>query len=176
MRRMSTEELPVESHRRGGEGSSARCAVLTVSDSRTSETDLSGDLLATRLMEGGHDVVARQWVADEAELIDRQLSRWLAESDVQVIVTTGGTGVSRRDTTIEVVERLIDKPLDGFGELFRMLSYEQVGSAAMMSRALAGLAGEVLLFAIPGSPAAVELALDKLMLPELPHLLFERSR
>jgi molybdenum cofactor biosynthesis protein B len=173
---MRTEMDSVEQHRRGGDGSMARCAVLTVSDSRTSETDLSGDLLAAGLMEAGHDVVARQWVADESELISRQLSDWLAELDVQVIVTTGGTGVSRRDTTIEVVEKLLDKRLDGFGELFRMLSYEQVGSAAMMSRALAGLAGGVLLFAIPGSPAAVELALEKLMLPELPHLLFERSR
>lgn len=173
---MTTDERSVDSHRRGAEGISARCAVLTVSDSRTSETDLSGDLLAARLMEGGHDVVAREWVADEPQLIEKQLTTWLADLDVDVVVTTGGTGVARRDTTIEVVERHLDRSLDGFGELFRMLSYEQVGSAAMMSRALAGLAGEVLVFAIPGSPAAVELALEKLMLPELPHLLYERSK
>jgi molybdenum cofactor biosynthesis protein B len=173
---MSTEMNSADRHRRGGDGKVARCAVLTVSDSRTSETDLSGDLLAARLMEACHEIVAREWVADEPELIRKQLATWLDELDVDVIVTTGGTGVSRRDTTIEVVEGVLDKRLDGFGELFRMLSYEQVGSAAMMSRALAGLAGGVLLFAIPGSPAAVELALDKLVLPELPHLLFERSR
>jgi molybdenum cofactor biosynthesis protein B len=173
---MTTRDDSVQIHRRGSEGRTARCAVLTVSDSRTSETDLSGDLLATRLLEDGHEVVAREWVADEPRQIGRQLAAWLAELEVDLIVTTGGTGVSRRDTTIEVIDRLLDKRLDGFGELFRMLSYEQVGSAAMMSRASAGLAGDVLLFAIPGSPAAVELALEKLMLPELPHLLFERSR
>jgi molybdenum cofactor biosynthesis protein B len=147
-----------------------------VSDSRTAETDVSGDLLAAKLEDAGHRVVARSWVADEPREISGKLAQWQQQLDIQVIFTTGGTGVSRRDTTIEVVEGLLDKRLDGFGELFRMLSYEQVGSAAMMSRALAGLAAGVLLFAIPGSPAAVELALDKLVIPELPHLLFERSR
>ncbi len=175
---MSTESEggSVERHRRGGDGAVARCAVLTVSDSRTADTDVSGNLLAERLERAGHEVVARQWVADEPGQITAQLEEWLERLDVGVIVTTGGTGVSRRDTTIEVIEGLLDKRLDGFGELFRMLSYEQVGSAAMMSRALAGLVSGVLVFAIPGSPAAVRLALDKLVLPELPHLLFERSR
>ena len=175
---MSTETRgqTADRHRRGGEGAVARCAVLTVSDSRTADTDVSGNMLAARLEGAGHEVVARGWVGDEPQEIGSQLTEWLERLDVEVIITTGGTGVSRRDTTIEVIKGLLDKRLDGFGELFRMLSYEQVGSAAMMSRALAGLAGGVLLFAIPGSPAAVELALDKLVLPELPHLLFERSK
>jgi molybdenum cofactor biosynthesis protein B len=95
---------------------------------------------------------------------------------IQVVLTTGGTGISSRDGTVEVVLRYLDKRLEGFGELFRMLSWQEVGSAAMLSRAVAGLARETLIFALPGSPAAVRLAMDKLIVPELPHLLFERSR
>ena len=166
----------VERHRRGVEGRKAKCAVLTISDSRTAENDTSGDLLRDRLESAGHQLVARRWVRDEPEEIGAVLTGWLADRAAEVIVTTGGTGVSRRDSTIEVVDRLLDKRLEGFGELFRMLSYAEVGSAAMMSRAVAGLSGEALLFALPGSPAAVQLALDKLVMPELPHLLFERQR
>ncbi|MDH3254274.1 MAG: MogA/MoaB family molybdenum cofactor biosynthesis protein [Acidobacteriota bacterium] len=166
----------VERHRRGAEGRKAKCAVLTISDSRTAENDTSGDLLRDRLESAGHQLVARRWVRDEPEEIGAVLTGWLADRAAEVIVTTGGTGVSRRDSTIEVVDRLLDKRLEGFGELFRMLSYAEVGSAAMMSRAVAGLSGEALLFALPGSPAAVQLALDKLVMPELPHLLFERQR
>jgi molybdenum cofactor biosynthesis protein B len=170
------ETRDVDRHRRGGAGRRATCAVLTVSDSRTPETDGSGDLLVSRLEGAGHRIVERRWVRDEPEEVAAIVSAWVSASAADVVVTTGGTGISRRDTTIEAIERLVDKRLDGFGELFRMLSYEQVGSAAMMSRALAGLSGEVLVFALPGSPAAVELAVDKLLLPELPHLLFERGR
>jgi len=150
--------------------------VLTVSDSRTAANDGSGDLLASRLADAGNTIVDRRWVGDEPHEVEAILKKWIDGKSVQVIVTTGGTGVSRRDTTIEAIEGLLEKRLDGFGELFRMLSYEQVGSAAMMSRAIAGLSRGVLLFALPGSPAAVELALEKLLLPELPHLLFERER
>ena len=164
------------SHRRGAAGKTAACAVLTVSDSRTQETDGSGNALVAKLEGAGHEVVERRWSADEPKEVAEILGSWIERGDIRAIFTTGGTGISRRDTTIEVVERLLDKRLDGFGELFRMLSYEQVGSAAMMSRAVAGLSRGVLIFALPGSPAAVELALEKLLLPELPHLLFERER
>jgi molybdenum cofactor biosynthesis protein B len=172
----SVRSREVDRHRRGGAGRQAACAVLTVSDSRTPETDGSGDLLVSKLESAGHRIVDRQWTRDDPDEVTAIVSAWVTASEVDLVVTTGGTGISRRDTTIEAIERLVDKRLDGFGELFRMLSYEQVGSAAMMSRAVAGLSGEVLVFALPGSPAAVELAIDKLLLPELPHLLFERGR
>ena len=108
--------------------------------------------------------------------IDRQLRAWLADTSLHAIFCTGGTGIAKRDTTIEVVERLLNKKLDGFGELFRMLSWDQVGAAAMLSRATGGLAGETLLFAMPGSTNAVKLAMEKLLVPELAHLIWERRR
>lgn len=163
-------------HRDAARGRVAACAVLTASDSRTPETDGGGDLIVATLERVGHRVVRRELVRDEAHEIGRCVGDWVREPEVEVIVTTGGTGISQRDGTVEVVERFLDKRLDGFGELFRMLSWEEVGSAAMLSRAVAGLAHETLIFALPGSKAAVELALERLILPELPHLLFERSR
>jgi molybdenum cofactor biosynthesis protein B len=166
----------VSQHRRAAAQKVAHCAVLTVSDTRTSDNDRGGDLIVEKLEAAGHSVSDRRWVRDEAEEIGRSLSEWLARGEVEVILTTGGTGISRRDTTAEVVERFLDKRLDGFGELFRVKSYEQIGSAAMLSRAVAGLARGALIFALPGSVAGVELALDELILPELPHLLFERGR
>jgi molybdenum cofactor biosynthesis protein B len=165
-----------EFHRQSASGQVARCAVLTISDSRTASNDRGGDTIAARLAGAGHLVVEREWVRDEAMEIGKVLTRWLALADLQAIFTTGGTGISRRDTTVEVVERFLDQRLDGFGELFRMLSFEEVGSAAMLSRAVAGLARGVALFALPGSVAAVELALDRLILPELEHLVWERRR
>jgi molybdenum cofactor biosynthesis protein B len=121
-------------------------------------------------------VVARAIVRDEPAAIEARLCGWLAAGEAEVILTTGGTGISRRDTTVEVVERLLDKRLEGFGELFRMLSHREIGAAAMLSRAVAGLAGRAAVFALPGSPAAVRLALDELVVPELPHLLRELRR
>ena len=163
-------------HRSAAAGKVARCAILTVSDSRTAQNDSGGNTIESKLLDAGHEVADRQWVRDEAHDIARVLTEWLARDEVQVVFTTGGTGVSTRDTTVEVVERFLDKRLDGFGELFRMLSFEQVGSAAMLSRAVAGLARGVFVFALPGSVAAVELALDRLVLPELEHLIWERGR
>lgn len=160
-----------EGHRRAGAGRRARCAVLTVSDSRTEATDRGGAAVVQRLEGAGHEVVARDWVADEAGAIGQRLDAWLAASEIRVVITTGGTGIARRDRTIEVVEARLEKALDGFGELFRALSYRQVGAAAMLSRASGGLAGNTLLFALPGSPAAVELAMDELLIPEMGHLL-----
>ncbi|MHC4415449.1 MAG: MogA/MoaB family molybdenum cofactor biosynthesis protein [Planctomycetota bacterium] len=160
-----------------------RCAVLTISDSRTPETDESGPLIERLLAESGHQVAARALVSDEPELIDRQLEAWLADRGIQAILTTGGTGLAARDTTVEVVRRLFAVELEGFGELFRMLSYQQVKAAAMLSRAVAGLVvrepaagGETFIFALPGSADAVETALTNLIGPQLAHLVWERRK
>jgi molybdenum cofactor biosynthesis protein B len=165
-----------DSHRQAATGQIARCAVLTISDSRTEDNDTGGDTIVSRLRAAGHDVVEREWVRDEPMEIGRVLTRWLQREGLQVIFTTGGTGVSSRDTTVEVVERFLEKRLDGFGELFRMLSFQEIGAAAMLSRSVAGLVHGIVVFALPGSVAAVELALDRLILPELEHLLWERRR
>ena len=167
---------PSARHRAAARDQVAACAVLTVSDTRTAETDLGGDLIVEGLICAGHQVIERRIVRDDPPSIQACLEVWIRAGQAQVVLITGGTGVSRRDTTIEVVERLLDKELPGFGELFRMLSWEEIGSAAMLSRAIAGLAGSCFLFSMPGSPAAVRLALEKLILPELPHLLWERRR
>jgi molybdopterin adenylyltransferase len=168
--------MPTAEHREMARGQSALCAVLTVSDTRTEATDEGGRLIRELLGAAGHHIKARAIVKDEPELIETKLRGWLADKAIHVILTTGGTGIARRDTTIEVVGRLLDKRLDGFGELFRMLSWEQVGAAAMLSRALGGLAGETLVFAMPGSLDAVRLAMERLIVPELPHLVWERRR
>lgn len=165
-----------ESHRRAAAGSVARCAILTVSDSRSADNDGGGDLIQSFLLAAGHEVADRRWVHDDAHEIARPLTEWLASDDVHVVVTTGGTGISRRDTTVEVVERFLDKRLDGFGELFRALSFQEIGSAAILSRAVGGMARGTFIFALPGSVAAVELALDRLIVPELEHLVWERGR
>jgi molybdopterin adenylyltransferase len=147
-----------------------RCFVVTISDSRTEATDTSGRAIVDLLTAAGHPVAGRAIVKDDAQAIHDILVRHIANPDVQAIITTGGTGISRRDTTYEVVNGLLEKRLDGFGELFRMLSYEHIGSAAIMSRALAGLAAGTLVAALPGSEGAVRLALERLLLPELGHL------
>ena len=131
-----------------------RVAVLTISDTRLPETDTGGDV-AEELMRGaGHEVVARGIVRDEAASIRNNLIDLLARSDVDVVVTTGGTGISARDTTYEVVDRMIEKKLDGFGELFRMLSYPKIGTSTLQSRADAGVANGTYIFCLPGSPGA----------------------
>jgi molybdenum cofactor biosynthesis protein B len=148
--------------------------VLTISDTRTVETDTSGDAIAQALTSAGHDVAGRRIVRDDAATV-REIVR--AESrNVPVIVTTGGTGITARDSTYEAISALLDKRLDGFGELFRMLSYEQIGSAAMLSRACAGSIGTTAIFALPGSEQAVRLAMDKLILPEIGHVVRELQR
>jgi len=150
--------------------------VLTISDTRTPATDSGGTVIVEALEAADHTLAARAIVRDQPPAIEAQLRAWIAEPGVQAILTTGGTGIARRDTTVEVVERLIDRPIPGFGELFRMLSYPQVQAAAMLSRALAGLCGDTVIFALPGSPDAVRLAMERLIIPELPHLLWERDR
>ena len=165
-----------DSHRQAAAKKTATCAVLTISDSRTPETDKGGDLIVELLESAGHSVAARAIVKDEPLEIGKALGEYIRDPEIGILCTTGGTGVSRRDTTVEVVERYLDKRLDGFGELFRMLSWEEIGSAAMLSRAVAGLAGETLIFTMPGSVAAVRLAMERLLIPELPHLVWERGR
>jgi molybdenum cofactor biosynthesis protein B len=147
-----------------------------VSDTRTEETDTSGRAIAELLGAAGHAVLGRTIVRDDPGLVRETILRQLANPDVQVIITTGGTGITSRDSTYEVVSGLLDKRLDGFGELFRMLSYEQIGSAAIMSRACAGLAAGRIVVALPGSEAAVRLALERLLIPELGHLVREAGR
>jgi molybdopterin adenylyltransferase len=150
-----------------------RVAILTISDTRTPETDTGGDV-AEELLEGaGQEVVERRIVRDEVSGIRNNLIDLLARSDVDAVVATGGTGISARDTTYEVVERMVEKRLDGFGEIFRMLSYEEIGSAAIMSRALAGSVGSKFVASLPGSRNAVRLAVEKLLVPELSHVVFE---
>ena len=147
-----------------------RCFVLTVSDTRTPDTDTSGRAIADLLAGAGHLVAGLQVVKDDAAQVRAAVEAHLAVGDVDAIITTGGTGISARDTTYEAIASLLEKRLDGFGELFRMLSYEQIGAAAMMSRATAGLARGRIVIALPGSEAAVRLALEKLVLPELGHM------
>ena len=165
--------MSVATHRKEAPAS-VRCFVLTISDTRTAETDASGDAIAQALTSAGHDVVGRRIVRDDPATV-REIVR--AESrNVPVIVTTGGTGLTARDSTYEAISTLLDKRLDGFGELFRMLSYEQIGSAAMLSRACAGSIGTTAIFALPGSEQAVRLAMDKLVLPEIGHVVRELHR
>jgi len=152
------------------------CAVLTVSDTRTQATDTSGQAIATLLEEAGHRVVARRLVRDEPAEVRAIVDAWMDEEAVQAVITTGGTGIGRRDSTYEALVGLIDKRLDGFGELFRMLSYEDIGAAAMLSRACAGVARGRVLVLLPGSEHAVRLAMTKLILPELGHLVRETTR
>jgi molybdenum cofactor biosynthesis protein B len=149
------------------------CAILTVSDTRTKETDTSGNMLRESLGFAGHRVVDYQIVPDEPDRIRAVLQGWIDREDVQAILTNGGTGIAARDTTYDAISDMLDKRIDGFGELFRMLSWQEVGAAAMLSRAVAGVAGDTLVVAMPGSPNAVRLALTKLIVPELGHLVYE---
>ena len=152
---------------------SVACYVITVSDTRTEDTDSSGRAIADLLRAAGHVVVGRAIVKDDPDQVRSTIERQLANPDVQVIITTGGTGISSRDGTYEAVTGLLHKRLDGFGELFRMLSYEAIGPSAMMSRASAGLVAGRIIVSLPGSEAAVRLAMEKLLIPELGHLVRE---
>jgi molybdenum cofactor biosynthesis protein B len=162
-----------DQHRRSAESIVARCAVITLSDTRTPETDTSGQTIRELLTGAGHTVHTSEILPDEPKRLAAALQVLLDDSDVDAILTNGGTGISRRDQTIGVIERAIEQPLPGFGELFRMLSWNQIGSSAMLSRAAGGIARGKLLFAMPGSTKAVELAMKQLILPELRHLLLE---
>jgi molybdenum cofactor biosynthesis protein B len=162
-----------DEHQRAAEQIVARCAILTLSDTRNQSTDKSGARIRELLTADAHAVTHYEVLRDEPELLSARLAALLARDDVDVILTNGGTGISRRDATVPVIERVIESPLPGFGELFRMLSWGQIGSGAMLSRALAGVAQGKVLFAMPGSTKAVELAMTKLILPEVRHILRE---
>lgn len=150
--------------------------MLTVSDTRTPETDTSGLAIAELLMAAGHLVTRRLIVKDEPADVVRAVSDQLDAGDVDVIITTGGTGITSRDRTYEAIDDLLDKKLDGFGELFRMLSYQDIGPAAMMTRASAGIARGKIVISLPGSENAVRLAMTKLLIPELGHLVQQASK
>lgn len=163
-------------HRAAAADQRASCAVLTISDTRDESTDKGGRIIIDALKAAGHEVADYKIVKDEPAQIEAQVKTWLAAGSFDAVCMTGGTGISSRDTTIEVVHRLLDRELPGFGELFRYLSWDQIESAAMLSRAIAGLAGETLIFVMPGSTNAVKLAMSKLIAPELAHLVWERKR
>ena len=150
-----------------------RVAVMTISDTRTPETDTGGNAIVELLREAGHEISRREIVKDDAPRIEVVLQELLAAADVDAVITSGGTGISARDTTYEVVSRVIDKKLDGFGEVFRMLSYREIGAAAILSRAVAGAAGSKFVACLPGSTNAVRLAMEKLLVPEISHVVFE---
>jgi len=152
------------------------CFVLTVSDTKTADTDTSGTVIRELLTAAGHRVVESRIVRDEPRDVARIVRQACAREDVQAVVLTGGTGITSRDSTFEAVEALLDKRLPGFGELFRMLSFQEIGAAAMMSRAQMGLHARRIVVSLPGSPNACRLALEKLLIPELGHLLREASR
>ncbi len=154
----------------------AHCYILTISDTRTEATDSSGRTICDLLWAEGHQVTGRKIVRDEPDQVRAAIQEQLAKADVQVVITTGGTGVTSRDTTYEAISGLLDKKLDGFGELFRMLSFQDIGSAAMLSRAVGGLVKDKVILSLPGSEGAVRLAMTKLILPELGHLVREASR
>ncbi|MEM0963746.1 MAG: MogA/MoaB family molybdenum cofactor biosynthesis protein [Bacteroidota bacterium] len=172
--------MSVSEHRIAASGTSVSCAVVTVSDTRTEETDASGQRIKDGVREAGHTMDFYRIVPDDPESIRAVLLHLAGRVDV--VIATGGTGIGRRDRTPEVAERLIQKTLPGFGELFRVLSFQEIGAASMLSRAVAGLFGpedgepETLLFCCPGSEAAVRLALDRLILPDLKHIVHEVVR
>jgi molybdenum cofactor biosynthesis protein B len=155
---------------------SVRCFVLTISDTRTPANDTSGRAIDELLTASGHEVAGRSIVKDDPGAIRDVLLAQLDGSTAHVVITTGGTGITSRDSTYEVVSNLLEKRLEGFGELFRMLSYQDIGPAAMMSRACAGTAHGKIIVSLPGSEHAVRLAMTKLVLPELGHLVRELSR
>ena len=156
--------------------SSIGCLVITCSDTRTPETDTSGQLIRKLLEERGHTVVGYHLVKDDPAQIQLWIARGTANDAVQAIIINGGTGISRRDSTFEAVDAMLQKRLDGFGEIFRLLTYQDIGSPAIMSRATAGVINGRVLFSTPGSENAVRLAMEKLILPELGHLVKELSK
>jgi molybdenum cofactor biosynthesis protein B len=167
--------VSVEEHKSHAPASVA-CFVLTVSDTRTDANDTGGQAIRDLLDMSGHTITGHAIVRDDPDAVTRTVSEWLNDGVTQVIITTGGTGITSRDGTYEAIDRLLEKRLTGFGELFRMLSYHQIGPAAMMSRAMAGSARGKAIFVLPGSPDAVRLAMTKLILPELGHVVQQLRR
>jgi molybdenum cofactor biosynthesis protein B len=165
--------MSTEQHRKTAP-SSVRCFVLTISDTRTQADDTSGDAIAGLLAANGHEIRLRALVKDDPAAVQQAIRSNLGVA--QVVITSGGTGITSRDSTYEAISELLDKRLDGFGELFRVLSFQEIGSAAMLSRACAGAIGRTAVFSLPGSEHAVRLAMTKLILPEIGHVVRELSR
>jgi molybdopterin adenylyltransferase len=153
-----------------------RCAVITVSDTRTLATDTGGQAVIDHLMAAGQTVTAREIIPDEPQRMRTLLVDFAARDEIDAVLLTGGTGLSQRDQTFETVSGLLTKALPGYGELFRMLSFQEIGPAAMLSRATGGLIGRTVVLTMPGSPAGVRLAMEKLIVPELGHLVREARR
>ena len=153
-----------------------KVAIITVSDTRTRENDTGGDLIENRVTSAGHSVVFRAIVKDEPDQIGALLDQITSQTEARMILFTGGTGIAPRDTTYDVISRKLEKHMPGFGELFRMLSFNEVGAAAMLSRATAGTYHGRVVMSMPGSPNAVQVAMDKLIMPEIEHLAWEVAR
>ena len=162
-------------HRKEAHDISAVCAIITCSDTRTIKTDTSGQHIRTRLESENHRILEYEIVNDDPNRVRKMVQRVLA-SQVDVIFLNGGTGIARRDVTYDVIASMLERTLPGFGEIFRSLSYEEIGAASMLSRAVAGTIGGTLIFSMPGSTNAVRLAMDKLIIPELRHLVWEMRR
>ncbi|MCO5166463.1 MAG: molybdenum cofactor biosynthesis protein MoaB [Planctomycetes bacterium] len=165
---------PAGEHRARGPRA-VRCFALTISDTKTAADDASGDLIRRLAQEAGHEVVGSRIVKDEPARIHAAILEAIGQG-ARAVIASGGTGLTSRDSTFEVVSALLERPIPGFGELFRWLSFQEVGSAAMISRATAGVVQGAVVFALPGSPNGVQLALERLVLPELSHLLEQLGR
>lgn len=162
---------------KAGSQRAIRLAVLTVSDTRTKETDKSGERILRLAQDAGMEVVEYTLCTDDAEAIRSIVAGWLLRGEIDAVITTGGTGIAARDVTLEAIRPLFEKELDGFGELFRYLSFaEDIGTRAVLSRAAAGTAKEKIIFALPGSTGAVTLAMNRIILPELRHMLHELTK
>ena len=167
--------MGAEDHRRQAGRESIAIAIVTVSDTRTAETDTSGQTIRRLAEDAGHTIMDYRIVKDEPDQVQAALDDFSA-GPAQLVIFNGGTGISKRDRTFDVISRALEKTLPGFGEIFRMLSYEQVGAAAMLSRATAGVYHDTVVVSTPGSTKAVELAMEKLILPEIQHLAWELTR
>jgi len=164
-----------EHHKQSGPRS-LNCAVITISDTRTEENDDGGKFIADSLIAAGHQIKKKLIIKDESDGIKKLVKELISSGDYDLIITTGGTGIASRDNTIQTLKPLLEKTMEGFGELFRSLSYDEIGSRAMLSSATAGVGGSTLLFCLPGSVNAVKLGMEKLILPDLGHLIWEATR
>ena len=155
---------------------SVTCAVLIISDSRTEQDDESGRLIRQRLSDNGHRVMSYAILKNEADSIEKKIYELLGQEELQVIITSGGTGASHRDITVETISPILEKKLDGFGELFRLLTYREIGTPSIMSRAVAGVVRGKVILCLPGSSGAANLAMDRIILPEIGHMVREATR
>jgi len=168
--------MSAEEHREKAGDDPVSVAVVTVSDTRTPETDKNKQYIESRMSQLGHNVTAYRLIKDEPDQVEAALKELCGLNDVQIVLFNGGTGIAPRDTTYDVISRLLEKTLPGFGEIFRVISYEDIGAAAMLSRAVAGVYRSTVVFSMPGSSNAVKTAMEKLIIPELNHLAWEVVR